>query len=159
VEYADQIPQPVRFYLVITVNGGNDTGILVSMRQGVIQSAGLETRQLTHMEITETLSKSAAPFGHRPPYIVVAGIVVDPQYFEVRIVEPGQRVQGLDQHGGWFVAARHVNGHLWSSIQHHRHWLDLATSSRIPMCLRPFMRLRKEHSNDTQHSNNQQQPH
>ena len=112
VEVRHQRLQPVRPHHVVAVDDADDPGVGRGLGQHVVQRAGLEALHDVEVEEAEALAELGAVVLHRTPHRGVLGVVVDDDDFEVRVVELGQRIEGLDHHRRRLVADREMQRDL-----------------------------------------------
>ena len=98
------------------------------------------------MEEAEAAAELSTAGLDGPPDGFIPGVVVDHQDFKVRVVQSGQCVEGLDDHGRRLVIAGHVDGHLGQRLAGGPgRALEEARPARAPLGFCPFMGLRQEH--------------
>ncbi len=156
LESRRQIAQPVGIDDVVAVDHRDDRRIVGRLLEREVERAGLEARERADMEEAEAVAEPRAVRLHGPPDALILRVVVDDEHFEIRIVEPGERVQRLDEHLGRLVVGRDVDGNLGrrrpvGQLEHPEspHRCD-------PVGLRPLVRLGEQHQDDPQHSQQQQ---
>ena len=108
------------------------------------------------MEEAEARPELAAVSLDRPPDGLVLRVVVDDQDLEIRVIEPRQRVEGLDQHLRRLVVGRDVNRHFRQRLDRHGFRSEQARVHRDPVRLGPLMRLGEQHQDHAHHADEQQ---
>ena len=97
-EHRHQVLQPVRLDHVVGVDDADDLGIDGGAFHGDAQRAGLEALHLLGVDELEALAERAAVILDRLPERRIRRVVDDDHAFEVRIVQPRDRIERLLEH-------------------------------------------------------------
>ncbi|MNZ58414.1 hypothetical protein D3C78_764210 [compost metagenome] len=104
--------EPVAVDAVVRVDHRDHFGVLCRVRDQVVQRATLEAGQRRDVEELEALAELFAVGLERLPHGWVFGVVIDHQYFVVRVVQRGQGVESLFDHLWRFVVAGYMHRDL-----------------------------------------------
>ena len=156
-----EVLQPVRRDHVVAVDDGDDPGRGIRAAQGEVERPGLEAGQRTDVEKAKARSQCRAVGLDRAPDGLILRVVVDDDYFEVRIIERRQRVQRVLDHLRRLVVAGHVHRDL-RPVRARRvaggRSDQQAAAHPHPVRLGPFVRLREQHRQDAEHAYEEQHP-
>ena len=108
-EDRNQILQPIRLYDIVGIDDTDDLGIGCGAVHGDTQRAGLEAFDLLGIDELETFAERAAVILDRLPEFGIGGVVDDHDAFEIRIVEPRERIERCFKHLGRLEIGRHVD--------------------------------------------------
>ena len=97
-EHRHQVLQPVRLHDIVGVDDADDLGIDRGALHGDAQRAGLEALDLLGVDEHEALAERAAVILDRLPEFRIGRVVDDHDAFEIRIVQPGHRIERLLEH-------------------------------------------------------------
>ncbi len=116
-EHWDQILEPVHMHDVIGVQHADDGRVGRGVHAGQAQRAGLEAGQGLGIDEFEALAERAAMIFDRAPQRRVGRVVDDEDAFEVRVIEPRDRVEGEFEHFRRLVAGRNMDRHFRSKVR------------------------------------------
>ena len=92
-EHRHQILQPVRLDDIVRIDDADDLGIRGRALHGDAQGARLEALNLLGIDELEAFAERAAVILDRLPERRIGRVVDDHDAFEIRIVEPGNRIE------------------------------------------------------------------
>ena len=112
-EQRHQVLQPVRLDDIVGVDDADDLGIDRGALHGDAQGAGLEAFDLLGVDELEALAERAAVILDRLPERRIGRVVDDDNAFEIRIIQPRDRIERLLEHVGRLEIGRHMDRDLW----------------------------------------------
>ena len=111
-ERRDQILQPVRPHHVIGIDDADDLGICRRVREREPQRARFVSGDIVLIDELETFAERAAMILDRAPKRRVGRVVDDDDAFEVRIIEPGDRIESRLEHVRRLTMGRNMDRNL-----------------------------------------------
>ena len=108
-EQRHQVLEPVRLHDIVGVDHADDLGVGGGVREREPQRAGLEAREVVVAHELEALAERAAMLLDRPPQRRIGRVVDDDDAFEIRIVEPRDRIERLLEHLRRLAIGRNVD--------------------------------------------------
>ena len=111
-EGRDEVLEPVRTHHVVGIDHADDLGIGRGVREREPQRAGLVAAQIVDVQELEAFTERAAMLLDRLPEGRVGRVVDHDDAFEVRVVEPRDRIERLLQHLRRLAIGRDVDRHF-----------------------------------------------
>src|SRR5262249_27205419 len=109
----NQTFEKVRAGLVVRIEDAHDFGGGIRMPQCIVERAAFCAGKTIDVKEPKPWAELPAMLFDRPPQGRVLCIVVNDEYFEVRILHSADCIQGPDHDIGRLRITRHVKGYAW----------------------------------------------